>query len=700
MSTTVGTAYYQLMPSTEGIKGSITKALNGEALGAGESSGKSIAGGIAKTLKVGMAAVGASTVAMSTAFVTGAKGVANYGDNVDKMSQKLGLSASAYQKWDYVMNLAGTDMQSMTTGLKTLTNKLDAAKNGNKGAQDSFKKLGISMGDIKNMSREELFAKSIEGLQGMKDSTERAALANELFGRSGQNLTPLFNQSSKSTKALMDQAEKYGMIMSDDLVKASADFNDSMTTMNMTMNGLKNRVMGEYLPSMTQVTNGMGKLFAGDMSGIEDISNGIQSFIGKMSEQLPGIMDVGIKVIKSLVEGIIDNLPQLLKCGAQMLVGISEAVISLLPSLIRVGSQIVVELANGIVSYASSFMDSFDTLIETAIEWLNTEMPVFLAKGVDIVANIANGIISDMPAIISGIGTIISGLLDLIMAALPQLAVAGGNLIGQLAIGIVTNAPSILMSAAGVVANIIGKILSAIPQLLSAGIKFLGAFASGLVSAGPKVLTSIANVIRNVIAKLKTLPGQMLTIAKNAITKFASAFSPSAVIAKINTIISSILTKLKALPGKVASALASIPKKLAEAFKFSIPKIKLPHFSIGGKFSLFPPKAPTFSVKWYKSAMGKPMLLNQPTLFGASNGQLLGGGEAGSELIYGHDALMRDIANASSDNSRIESLLAQYLPLILSQMDSMQVVLDDGTLVGRVEKDLISTENRRRLAWK
>lgn len=72
-------------------------------------------------------------------------------------------------------------------------------------------------------------------------------------------------------------------------------------------------------------------------------------------------------------------------------------------------------------------------------------------------------------------------------------------------------------------------------------------------------------------------------------------------------------------------------------FKWELPKLKLPHISISGSFSLVPPKAPSFSIDWYKKAMDSPILLSGATIFGAMNGRLLGGGEAGQEVIMSKD---------------------------------------------------------------
>lgn len=81
-------------------------------------------------------------------------------------------------------------------------------------------------------------------------------------------------------------------------------------------------------------------------------------------------------------------------------------------------------------------------------------------------------------------------------------------------------------------------------------------------------------------------------------------------------------------------------------FKLEFPKIKLPHFSITGSFSLSPPRVPKLSIEWYSKAMENGMILNGPTIFGAANGKLLGGGEAGAEVVVGLGSLESIIRNA------------------------------------------------------
>ena len=146
-------------------------------------------------------------------------------------------------------------------------------------------------------------------------------------------------------------------------------------------------------------------------------------------------------------------------------------------------------------------------------------------------------------------------------------------------------------------------------------------------------------------------------------------------------------------------------------FKWSLPKLKLPHITITGKFKLNPPSTPKFSIKWYKKAMDNAMLLNSPTIFGYGDGQLLGGGEAGQEVVAGSETLMNMVRTAvASEISRtyeaIErqtGIIGEYLTSILDGMDK-DLVLDTGALVGGTKDEfykqmgiITATKSRRGL---
>lgn len=123
----------------------------------------------------------------------------------------------------------------------------------------------------------------------------------------------------------------------------------------------------------------------------------------------------------------------------------------------------------------------------------------------------------------------------------------------------------------------------------------------------------------------------------------------------------------------VSSAIDSI-KSLFSNAKFEFPHIKLPHFSwdwqdIGGVV-----KIPKISVDWYAKAMQNPYLFTAPTVMQTPYG-MIGAGEAGNELMYGHDSLMRDItaANAANNEALINGVY-QAMSAALEQADLKVVI--------------------------
>ena len=183
----VAQASVTIIPTMKGAQQTITKEMTSTTSTAAEKAGKTsgekfsskfssaIKTG-AKTIAAGVTAAVASVGALSAAFTNAAKATAEYGDHIDKMSQKLGLSTDAYQEWDFIAQHSGTSMDSLKTAMTKLS---AAAENGS----SAFEALGISAEEAQSMSREELWNKTITALAGVEDQTERSRLATELFGK-------------------------------------------------------------------------------------------------------------------------------------------------------------------------------------------------------------------------------------------------------------------------------------------------------------------------------------------------------------------------------------------------------------------------------------------------------------------------------------------------------------------------------------
>lgn len=471
----------------------------------GKSLAKNIGGG-AKTAIKGVAAIGTTMVAAGGvavgSLVKMAKATAETGDHIDKMSQKIGMSAEAYQKWDYVAKISGTSIDGLKMGFKTLTNTIDKANKGNADAVDKFKQVGVSMDDLKNKSREQIFEDTIKGLQNMKDETERSALANKLLGRAGMELGPMLNSTNGDLDKLMKTAEDYGLIMSDKAVKASAKFEDSLTTMQGTFQGLKNRMMVEFLPALTEITDGFALLFKGDTKkGLDKIEKGIEELTDKIIDGIPKVLKLGGSIIKALGKGLLDNLPELLKIGENIIGSLASTIIRVLPkALPKIGelvqnifnsirqtvdnlkstqlANILTSLINGIIDTLLGLLSNVPSFLEVGISFLNTLVDAILQSIPEFakrLPEIVNGLIT---SILGSIDVILDGIMVLVENIISNLP----SIIGSLITGIISSLPLIVEG----LIKLVGKLVLKIPEILI-----------GIISAIPSMISQFFNAITN-----------------------------------------------------------------------------------------------------------------------------------------------------------------------------------------------------------
>lgn len=507
----------------------------------------------AATAAAAITATAAAAGAASKAFVNAAKETADYGDTVDKQSQKVGLSAKTWQEYDYVLKICGTEMSSMTTGLKTMTNQIDAAKKGNKDAIARFKQLGISMKDLKTLSREDIFKKTITGLQNMKEGTDRAAISNKLFGRSGQELQPLFNMTAKETQNLIDKANDLGMVMSDSGVKASAAYKDSLTTLEGSIKGLKNGIMTEFMPSLTNMTEGLAEAFSG--KGTKKLTEGIGLMLVELKRVGPDVMKVIKDVGIALIQGIGPLLPDLVSTIFSLLTTAFTTISSMLPELMPSIISGIQGAMSALITALPVIINGVTTLIMSLVEWLSSG---------DNVQTLVNGIVAMVTQIVNSFGMILPVLLPAIVTIIGEVAKALTEpdniqmlldavltLVGGLAVGLAKCVPILWEAVKGVIKNL-GELLS---RFFDWAVPIAANGIEAIVNTVKSWGTAIKNFVLGLINGIKTAISSWINNIKQA---FIDGFNlikekVSSILSGIGDFVGSVIDKIKELPSKVVS---------------------------------------------------------------------------------------------------------------------------------------------------
>ena len=203
----------------------------------------------------------------------------------------------------------------------------------------------------------------------------------------------------------------------------------------------------------------------------------------------------------------------------------------------------------------------------------------------------------------------------------------------------------------------------------------------------------MSNLKENIKAKweeIKSNISQKITAIKTDLQNKWSQIKSDAV-NKVVGMKNDIVNKLVELKNKVVEKMNDIKAKFKEkldAIKeffsglvLKIPKPELPslpHFhletatkTILGKDITYPTG---FGVEWNAKAMEMPYMFTTPTVMQTPYGAY-GAGEAGHEIMYGHQALMRDIETATSANNEalVEGMYVAFTAALKSANITVQI---------------------------
>lgn len=512
----------------------------GDASGKTHSFGEKLKTGLATAAKAGAVAITAvtgATVAMSKAFMDNVGDLSAYGDNIDKMSQKMGMSAQAYQEWDAVMQHSGTSIESLQAGMKTLAN---AVESGN----GAFERLGITQEQIASMNNEELFSATITALQNVENETERTYLAGQLLGRGATELGALLNTSAEDTQAMKDRVHELGGVMSDEAVKAAAAYQDSLQDMQTSFSGLSRGMIGEFLPSVTTVMNGLTEIFSGNGdAGIAMVTQGVSDFMDQLQETIPRVLEIGSQIVGSLTGVIMENVPQILITGTEIVTQLLMGIVEYIPQLATAAVDIVNQLSTSIVENLPLILNAALETVMALASGISESLPELIPTIVDVVLQIVETLIDNVDQLIDASIEIIMALADGLIEALPTLIEKIPVIIEKLVTAIVDNLPEILQAGVELILTLAAGVIQAIPELVGKIPELIGAFIAGVISFGGNMINLGKELVGKIGEGIKNLASSALQWGKDLIDNFVQGIKNG--IGKVKDAVSNVANTVK-----------------------------------------------------------------------------------------------------------------------------------------------------------
>lgn len=220
------------------------------------------------------------------AVLTYAQSVAQSVDVTNDLAQRLGMGVEALQALQMAAKLSGVD--DVTGALQKLTVAIGtAAESGN---TEAFEKLGIDFEELQAMSPEDQFRRIQSAIAALPTTTERAAAAVAIFGKTGVELLPLMSQNLEEVEERM---RRLGAIVGDDQAEAIGSMNDSLDMVRATFDGIIGNVVGNLAPAFESLANDFLEFVEewNNMSGGSGIADAISSGLLDIADYFAGVFD-------------------------------------------------------------------------------------------------------------------------------------------------------------------------------------------------------------------------------------------------------------------------------------------------------------------------------------------------------------------------------------------------------------------------
>lgn len=201
-----------------------------------------------------MAAIGtAGFAAVTGAVALSVKEFASAGDEMQKMAIRTGFSTEALSKLKFAAQQSGSSIGSFEVAFKSMSREMI-------GNSDRIKKalegnLVKPFDEIMGMGSEEMFFTLADSVASIEDPIKRSAVAMEVFGKSGTELLPLFDEGRDGMAKLYAEAERLGIVFDQNAANAAAKFSDSMDSLKGSFDGVKFAIAEALIPILNEMVD-------------------------------------------------------------------------------------------------------------------------------------------------------------------------------------------------------------------------------------------------------------------------------------------------------------------------------------------------------------------------------------------------------------------------------------------------------------
>lgn len=257
-------------------------------------------------------------LAFGAAVVSGYGQAATEIDALAKQSSFLGVAAKELQILQHHAELSGVKVESLTDGLKSMSEKVAEAAMGTGEAVNALKLLGLSADDLVRLSPDDQIRKISDAMAGMENASQKAYVANKLFGGSGAQMINMLNGGAEAMDAAGSELERYGVLLSELDTRKIEMANDQMTRAKTVFKGVTNQLAIQMAPIVSEITTRFLNM-AGEVGGVDQLVRKFIGFgvkgVGVFADGVHGLK-IGFMLVRVAVANLITQILEIPKAIA------------------------------------------------------------------------------------------------------------------------------------------------------------------------------------------------------------------------------------------------------------------------------------------------------------------------------------------------------------------------------------------------
>lgn len=218
-----------------------------------------------------------ATAVMGGSFLFAVKKGIEAGDRIAKTAQRIGITAESYQELAYAASLAGVSQEDFDKSLEQMNRRLGEVNVKGTAAQKTLANIGITTAQIKGQSPDKVFGLILDRISKIADPMQRAAIAQELFGRSGQKLLVLAKDGAAGLRAMGEEARRLGFVISTETLEKTEKASDEFDRIGKAMQYAGIQIGAGFLPALESIRAVMTS--QGFQDGIKTVAENMGRFV-------------------------------------------------------------------------------------------------------------------------------------------------------------------------------------------------------------------------------------------------------------------------------------------------------------------------------------------------------------------------------------------------------------------------------------